>query len=139
MVICSFKISKENYLLRIFSNLLEKIDYFGGIEIITSSIVSTQPKRINKGDRVTVSISKAVQSNSIGNSTSHNIGINKPSHLRRVVTRPHVDETVSIGHNAVSTVVAKDHLAGAGSGDLLAIELSLSFLTVLAVTLLRSS
>ena len=35
--------------------------------------------------------------------------------------------------------VIKDHLAGTGSGDLLAIELSLSFLTVLAVTLLRSS
>ena len=90
-------------------------------------------------DRVTVSISETVQSNRIGNSTGHDISIDKPSHIGRVVACSHIDETVGIGHNAVSAVVAKDHLSGAGSGDLLAIELSLSFLTVLAVTLLRSS
>ena len=83
----------------------------------------SQSKRVNIGNRIPICVSKPVERNRIGNSTGNNIRIDKPSHIRRVIARSHIDKPVFIRHNAVSAVVAEDHLAGTGSADELSVRI----------------
>ena len=77
--------------------------------IFQPTSLRAQSKRIHEGNWVSVDVGEAVESDGVGDLAGDNICVDESAHFRRVVPRSHIDETVIIGHNTVSAIVAKDN------------------------------
>ena len=82
---------------------------------IKSSSLRTQPKRVNIGNWISVSICVAVESYCIGNFSCDYIGIDKSAKLRTVIASTHIDKSVAVGHHTVSSVIEENYRRSAGS------------------------
>ena len=87
----------------------------GKAEIRGHPVFYTQTEGVYIGDRVAVGVGEAVEGDSVGDLARDDVGVDKPAQQGAVVSCPHVDQTVIVGDDAVSAVVAEDDFRSAGS------------------------